>query len=47
MSKIDECKLEKIQGGFSALAAVAIVSAVIFISSFIEGIVFPRSCNNE
>lgn len=47
MSKIEDYKLEKIQGGFSAVVAVAIVSAVIFISSFIEGIVFPRGCNNE
>ena len=47
MKELELSELERIKGGFSATVAVAIVSAVIFISQIIEGIVYPRSCSNE
>ena len=46
MKKLKENELEKIQGGFSAWAALGIASAVIFLSGVFEGIVHPRSCSS-
>ncbi len=47
MQKIEEEKLKEIEGGFSAVVGIAIVSAIMFISGIIEGIVSPRGCHNE
>lgn len=47
MIKIEEDKLKKIEGGFSAMVGVAVVSAIMFISGIIEGIVFPKGCHDE
>ena len=37
MKKLNNNELEKIQGGFSAWAALGIASAVIFLSGVFEG----------
>lgn len=47
MNRISTNELENIKGGFSAAVAIAVVSAVIFISQIVEGFVYPRSCSNE
>ncbi len=45
MKQLKEKDLERITGGFSAWAALGIVSAVLFLSGVFSGIVNPKSCN--
>ncbi len=44
IEKIENEKLEKISGGFSAWMALGIASTIIFISGVISGIVHPKTC---
>ena len=44
MRKVEEENLERITGGFSAWAALGIVSLVLFLSGVFDGIVHPKSC---
>ncbi len=46
MKKLDNKKLERIEGGFSTWAALGIASIVIFVSGLVDGIVHPKSCEN-
>lgn len=47
MKQINSCELNSIKGGISLSVAIAVVSAVLFVSQIIEGFIYPRSCNNE
>lgn len=44
LRKISENDLEKINGGFSAWAALGIASTVIFLAGVLDGIVHPKAC---
>ena len=46
MKKIDDKSLERINGGFSAWAAIAIAAGVVYLSGIFNGIVNPKSCEN-
>lgn len=46
MKRLNNKELERIEGGFSAWAALGIASVVIFISGVIDGIVNPKACTD-
>ena len=46
MNKIKENKLKQIRGGFGFWGIAGIISACVFISGVLDGIVHPKKCNN-
>ncbi len=44
MKEVKEQNLERIVGGFSAWAALGIVSTIIFLAGVLNGFVHPKSC---
>ena len=45
MKKLKNEEMERISGGFSTWAAIAIAAAVIYVSGIIDGIVHPKACS--